>query len=92
MGGDEFALLLTEVAGIEDIANVAQKILEIARKPFILDNHEVRITTSIGISDYPDDGEDIEILVKYADTAMYQAKRNGRNNYLRYEPSMSLQE
>jgi len=64
MGGDEFALLLTEVAGIEDVANVAQKILENAREPFILDNHEVRITTSIGISDYPDDGEDIEILVQ----------------------------
>jgi diguanylate cyclase (GGDEF)-like protein/PAS domain S-box-containing protein len=90
MGGDEFALLLTEVVETEDIANVAQKILENARKPFMIDNHEVRITASIGISNYPDDGEDIETLVKYADTAMYQAKRSGRNSYLRYEPSMSL--
>ena len=90
MGGDEFALLLTEVAETENIANVAQKILENARKPFMLNNHEVRITASIGISNYPDDGEDIEILIKYADTAMYQAKENGRNNYLCYKPSMSL--
>jgi diguanylate cyclase (GGDEF)-like protein/PAS domain S-box-containing protein len=92
IGGDEFALLLTEVAETEDTANVARKILENARKPFTIDNHEVRITTSIGISNYPDDGEDIEILIKYADTAMYQVKNSGRNNYLRYEPSMSLQE
>ena len=80
------------MAETEDTANVAQKILENARKPFTIDNHEVRITVSIGISNYPDDGEDIEILVKYADTAMYQVKNSGRNNYLRYEPSMSLQE
>jgi len=92
IGGDEFALLVTEVAGTEDIANVAQKMLGNARKPFRLNNHEVRITVSIGISNYPDDGEDVETLIKYADTAMYQAKRNGRNTYLRYEPSMSLQE
>jgi len=92
IGGDEFALLVTEVAGTENVANVAQKMLGNARKPFRLNNHEVRITVSIGISNYPDDGEDVETLIKYADTAMYQAKRNGRNSYLRYEPSMSLQE
>jgi diguanylate cyclase (GGDEF)-like protein/PAS domain S-box-containing protein len=92
IGGDEFALLVTEVAGTENVANVAQKMLGNARKPFRLNNHEVRITVSIGISNYPDDDEDVETLIKYADTAMYQAKRNGRNSYLRYEPSMSLQE
>jgi diguanylate cyclase (GGDEF)-like protein len=92
IGGDEFAVLVTEVAGTEDIANVAQKMLANARKAFRLNNHEVRITASIGVSNYPEDGEDIETLVKYADTAMYQAKNNGRNHYLRYEPSMSLQE
>jgi len=91
VGGDEFALLLTEVAETQDLVNVAQKILKNVRKPFILNNREVRITASIGISSYPDDSEDIEILIKYADTAMYQAKENGRNNYLRYKPSMSLQ-
>lgn len=92
IGGDEFALLLTEVAEPENTSKVAQKILESVKKPFMLDNHEVRITTSIGISNYPDDGEDIETLIEYADKAMYQAKKDGRNNYLRYKPSMRLEE
>jgi diguanylate cyclase (GGDEF)-like protein len=83
---------VTEVAGTENIASIAQKILENAAKPFMLTDHEVRITASIGISICPDDGEDIETLIKYADTAMYQAKNNGRNHYLRYEPGMSLPE
>jgi len=91
MGGDEFALLLTEVTEIKNIANVAQNILENISKPFTLNNHNYRITASIGISTYPDDGEDIETLMKYADTAMYQAKQNGRNNCLLYESSMGLQ-
>ena len=90
MGGDEFAILLTEVTETENVAYTAKKILENAREPFILDSHEVKITASIGISIYPDDGEDIETLIKYADTAMYQAKEDGRNNYLRYVPSMSI--
>ena len=90
MGGDEFAILLNEVTEAENTASVAQKILKNTGNPFLLNNLEVRITASIGISTYPDDGEDIEILVKYADIAMYQAKENGRNNYLRYEPGMSL--
>jgi diguanylate cyclase (GGDEF)-like protein len=90
LGGDEFALLLTEVADTENIAHVAEKLLENARKPFMFNNHEVRTTASIGISHYPDDGEDLEILIKYADTAKYQAKRKGRNNHLRYRPSMSF--
>ena len=91
MGGDEFTLLLTEVNETESVANnLAQKILDNARKPFMLNNREVRITASIGISNYPDDGEDIEVLIKYADTAMYQAKKEGRSNYLRYKPVMSF--
>ncbi len=89
MGGDEFALLVTEVSGIEDIASIAQKILDDARRPFMLAGREVRITTSIGISSYSDDGEDVETLIKHADTAMYQVKNGGRNHYLRYEPGMS---
>ena len=87
VGGDEFALLLTEVGDMKVVDRVAQKILQAIRKPFNLDNNEVRITTSIGISKYPDDGEDVEVLLKYADTAMYQAKQNGRDNYFLYIPS-----
>jgi diguanylate cyclase (GGDEF)-like protein/PAS domain S-box-containing protein len=91
IGGDEFALLMTEVIEIENITNFAQKILANVRKPFVLNDRKVRIAVSIGISNYPDDGEDVEILIKYADTAMYQVKNNGRNNYLRYRPCMVLQ-
>jgi diguanylate cyclase (GGDEF)-like protein len=90
MGGDEFALILTEVAETRNISDIAQKIVEKARKPFMLGNDEVRITVSIGVSNYPDDSEDIETLVKYADIAMYQAKKNGRNNYVCYEPNLSV--
>jgi diguanylate cyclase (GGDEF)-like protein/PAS domain S-box-containing protein len=89
MGGDEFVLLLTEVTDTENISSSALKILEHIRKPFMLNKQEVRVTTSIGISDYPTDGEDIEMLIKYADAAMYQAKNKGRNKYLRYKPGMS---
>ena len=91
MGGDEFALLLTEIAETEHIYYVAQKIVESARIPFTLNRHEVAITVSVGISNYPDDGEDVELLIKYADIAMYQAKNNGRNNYLSYKTNITPQ-
>ena len=87
--GDEFALLLTEVTETEYTANVAQKILENVSKPFMLDSYEVKISASIGISIYPDDSEDIEKLFNYPDTAKFQAKEDGRNNYLHNDPSMS---
>lgn len=91
MGGDEFALLLTDVNETESVANnLAQKIMDNVRKPFRLNNQEVRITTSIGISNYPDDSVDIEVLTRYADTAMYQAKKEGGNNFLRYKPVMNF--
>jgi diguanylate cyclase (GGDEF)-like protein/PAS domain S-box-containing protein len=90
IGGDEFVLLLTEVTEIKNIAKVAQKLLEKLRKPFILKNYKIEITASIGMSNYPDDNEDLGILIRYADTAMYQAKKNGRNKYLRYKHSMLL--
>jgi diguanylate cyclase (GGDEF)-like protein/PAS domain S-box-containing protein len=89
-GGDEFALLLTELIESENIISLAKKILENARKVFRLNNHNVRITSSIGISSYPDDGEDIEMLIKYADTAMYRVKKDGGNTYLRYEPNLGF--
>jgi diguanylate cyclase (GGDEF)-like protein/PAS domain S-box-containing protein len=90
LGGDEFILLMTEAADTESIDICAQRILNQVRKPFMLSEHEIKITVSVGISIYPDDGEDLSILIKYADTAMYQAKQNGRNNYSRYNPSMNI--
>jgi diguanylate cyclase (GGDEF)-like protein len=83
-GGDEFVIMMTDVVESEQIANVAQKILEVTRKPFVYHDHEVRITVSIGISSYPEDGEDVEMLLKCADIAMYHVKEKGRDNYARY--------
>jgi diguanylate cyclase (GGDEF)-like protein len=76
---------------VENAIDLAKKIIENTRKVFKVVTHEVRITTSIGISNYPDDGEDVEMLFKYADTAMYQVKKDGRDNCLRYKPSMRFQ-
>jgi len=84
MGGDEFVVLLPQIAKIEDATRVAQKILEAFRKPFVLGGHQVHTTTSIGIAIYPEDGEDVETLFKNADTAMYWVKEQGRDNYELY--------
>jgi diguanylate cyclase (GGDEF)-like protein/PAS domain S-box-containing protein len=86
IGGDEFMVLLPEVVDAEDAVDVARKILEAIRRPFMFQERGVRITTSIGIATYPEDGENIEALLKYADTAMYQAKEAGRDNYHRGAP------
>ena len=91
MGGDEFMLLLPETAQEEDAANIAQKILEAFRKPFVFDDHELRITTSIGIALYPDAGEDGDTLMKNADIAMYRAKDQGRDNHQRYTPATKVE-
>ena len=81
LGGDEFTLLLPSLSVAEDAAVVAQKILDAVRYPFHIEGRELFVTTSIGISLYPDDGLDAETLIKNADTAMYQAKEQGRDNY-----------
>ena len=80
LGGDEFILLLPDASTAEDVVNVAEKILEAVRKPVRIDESELFVTASIGISLYPDDGTDPETLVKNADTAMYRAKEQGRDN------------
>jgi len=84
MGGDEFMVILPEIGRGEDATRIAQKILEAFRRPFVFDGHELHITTSIGIALYPDDGEDVDTLMKNADIAMYRAKEQGRDNYQRY--------
>ncbi len=89
VGGDEFTMLLPEVAGSEDTVEVAERILEALRHPWVLDGHEFRITTSIGIATYPTDGEDVQSLLRNADTAMYRAKDQGRDNYKLYTPKMN---
>jgi len=61
-------------------------VLESIRRPFVIDGHELKITTSLGIASYPDDAEDIDTLIKQTDFAMYLAKERGRDNYQRYNP------
>jgi len=81
LGGDEFTVLLPRLQRSEDAAPVAEKIIEAIRYPFHIEGREFFITTSIGISLFPEDGTDAESLIKNADTAMYQAKEVGRDNY-----------
>ena len=73
----------------QDLARVARRILEALARPFHLSGHEVVISGSIGITAWPDDGDDVELLLRNADTAMYHAKEQGRNNYQFYAASMN---
>ena len=88
-GGDEFVILLSAVAHAADAALSAQKILSVAQMPYRVDEHDLQITLSVGISIYPDDGADAEALVKNADIAMLNAKDNGRNNYQFFRTAMN---
>jgi diguanylate cyclase (GGDEF)-like protein/PAS domain S-box-containing protein len=81
MGGDEFILLLPEMARREDADNVASKILKALQVPFALDSCTLSVTASIGIAIYPVDGRQMDVLMKNADHAMYFAKESGRNRY-----------
>ncbi len=87
MGGDEFMLIFENVKDTEDIAILGEKIRTLFREPFKLAGHNYTVTASIGISLYPDDGQDFQSLMKTADIAMYQAKRN-RDTFCFYEPWM----
>ncbi|HJT23638.1 MAG TPA: EAL domain-containing protein, partial [bacterium] len=89
-GGDEFTLLLPQVNSVEEATRHAQKIIELLGTPFKLNNHDLHVTTSIGMAFYPDDGENSEILLKNAETAMYRAKEQGRNNYQLYASVMNV--
>ncbi len=81
MGGDEFTILLADLHDRRGAAAVAQKVLEAIRQPIHIDEHELYVTTSIGIAIFPDDGADAESVLKNADRAMYRAKEVGRDNY-----------
>jgi diguanylate cyclase (GGDEF)-like protein len=81
IGGDEFVILLPEINSENNAAEIADKILESIRKPFILNDKTLNITTSIGIALYPDSGKDSIELLKNADKALYKAKEKGRNRY-----------
>ena len=89
-GGDEFVVLLSEVAQSEDAAISAGRMLHAVAEAHSIDHHDLHVTTSIGVSVYPDDGLNAETLVKNADTAMYQAKENGRQTYQFFKPAMNV--
>ncbi len=91
LGGDEFMLLITGVKRLEEITALAEKILESIRPSFHFENQDLYTTGSIGISVYPYDGQDAATLLKNADTAMYRAKRRGRNNFQVFDPSMKAE-
>ena len=87
VGGDEFTIVLQELGDRSDAAVVAQKVLHTIAEPVEINGHRLYVTTSIGITLFPDDGDDAETLLKNADNAMYRAKAEGRNTY-----QMSTQE
>ena len=89
MGGDEFMILLQEVEHANDVLMTSRKIVESLRYPFVLGGQELHITTSLGAAVYPEDGEDINTLLKNADIAMYRVKEKGRNDYQLYSQSVS---
>lgn len=89
VGGDEFTILLPETIDGQAVARVAQRILKVLSQPFILEGHEVVVTTSIGVAVYPHDGEDMNTLLMNADAAMYHAKNQGKNNFQFYNRSMN---
>lgn len=89
LGGDEFVILLGDIDSMQQAEITAQKLLHSIEKPIQIENHNLKITASLGISFYPRDGHDYESLMKSADLSMYHAKDNGRNTYRVYEPEMN---
>jgi diguanylate cyclase (GGDEF)-like protein/PAS domain S-box-containing protein len=88
LGGDEFTAVVP-VSDVQDLARIARRVLDSLARPFDLDGHEVVITGSIGITAFPFDGDDVDVLLRNADAAMYHAKDQGRNNYQFYAASMN---
>ena len=91
LGDDEFAIILEDVQQTEDIAKVIEKIIGSLSQAYYIDDHELFITSSIGVSIYPGDGEQPETLVQNADVAIHHAKESGSNNYRFYESKMNSQ-
>ncbi|MGA9049360.1 MAG: histidine kinase N-terminal 7TM domain-containing protein [Dehalococcoidia bacterium] len=88
LGGDEFLVLLPEIANEEIVDRIAHRIIRATAVPFNFNANDINLSISIGISLYPEDSEDFNSLVKYADIAMYYVKQTGRNGYARYSQQM----
>ncbi len=90
-GGDEFLIVLPDLAGTEAIPPLLLKIRERLQASFLVDGHELTTSASIGVALYPDDGRDFDTLLKKADTAMYRAKDAGRNHYRFFDEQMNVE-
>lgn len=91
LGGDEFTLLLEEVRSAEYVGKVAEKVIKAMTRPYQIEATDVSISPSIGISLYPADGRDVDMLIRNADAAMYHAKKVGRNNFQFYSAEMNAE-
>ena len=89
IGGDEFTFIIPDISDKRITTGIAERILKIFKEPFEILDREVFISTSIGIAFYPDDGDDVETVLKNADTAMYKAKEKGKNTFQYYSPDMN---
>ncbi|MFV8818190.1 putative bifunctional diguanylate cyclase/phosphodiesterase [Haliea sp. E17] len=88
IGGDEFTVVLNQVDDLESAKLVAERLMEELSRPLLINNHELVVTCSVGVAVAPLHAEDVEGLLRCADTAMYRAKRRGRNHYMVYDKSM----
>ena len=89
--GDEFAMIISEIQSLSHVKIEAEKILDLLSRPYNLYGHEVFITSSIGITIFPEDHQQVEGLIKNAELAMYYAKTHGRNSYKLYNPELNAQ-
>ncbi len=90
-GGDEFVVILTDVQSIDDISTVAQRMIDAVAQPIELDGHELRLSLHIGISLMPQDGDDLDTLLRNAATALHQAAREGRNHFRFYTDELNAE-
>lgn len=87
-GGDEFTISVPDIAPDDDVSRVAQKIIEAVAKPYYLGSNRAQVTTSVGISLFPQHGDDPDSLITHADMAMYETKKAGKNSYRFFDPSL----
>jgi diguanylate cyclase (GGDEF)-like protein len=90
LAGDEFVLVLDDIAALDDVGLIADKILIAMNAPYPIDGRELHVTVSMGISIYPDDGQDADAIIRNADIAMYHAKEAGRNSYQFFRTQMNV--